>query len=83
MSTENLVIVYVNPVSSLPVFIYGDVDTPDLVEIAELYVPEGTSYNIVHVDDIHSAALPPLQPEILDDEETDLASLFYDYLEAL
>ena len=81
MNNENKIIVYINPHSDLPIWIYGDKHITDMDMLAKLYVPEGVTYNIIDKEDMHQPAGPHIIEEPI--EEKDLTSLFYTYLDAL
>ena len=79
--TEDLVIVYINPHSNFPVYLYGSPEYKDMNEIAEAYVPDGVPYNIININELHDPAVPALMPSTI--EKENLPALYYEYLSAL
>jgi hypothetical protein len=73
---EDLVVVYINPHSGLPIWLFGNTHIT-IEETARLYVPEGVEYTIIPKINM---AQPALSATIEETIQPESAPLFYDYL---
>ena len=78
---ENLVVVYWSNENKSPVYNFSNRNIKNIIDFANLVVPPGVHYNVVHKKEIYQTAVPPLSQNNLTKNEQ--SSLFYQYLNSL
>lgn len=76
---EDLVVVYINPHSGLPIWLFGNKHIT-IEETAKYYVPKGVEYTIIPKVNMAQPALSDTIDETIQPQD---APLFYNYLDKL